>query len=221
MMALAGAQPRWVGRVVFSALTVLVAGWMIYKGIELIRFDHLNRRVASTLAADVGKSSPPAELTTLQDDIGAWRDSSGVRALARTQYQALGRASYQQPSASMANAVSILQIDPVIPNPWLDIAEAAWATPETHALAFEAWAMSSIVAPRELEALQRRISFLAAVWPDASEAQKRRMFFEVDSLLDKQNAMRTQWRFILASLSPDRRREVEEAFRVYNPAYRR
>ena len=214
-------QPRQAGGALFSVLIVLVAVWIVYKGVELTWFDRLHGTIASAVSVNNAKQPLQAELAALQASADAWRDTDGVRFLARADYQALAKALYQSPNAFIANAIEILQVDPVNADRWMDIAEASWSDPNARAVSFAAWQTSSIVAPRELNALQRRIVFLLAVWPEASEAQRRRMFFEVDSLLGKSNLMRRQWRLMMSSLSEERRREVEDAFRTYNPAYRR
>lgn len=207
------------GGYIFSAVLIVTAGWGLFKGVEFVRFHSIQRTVNSAMASEFSKLPPQSELVSMLESVSSWRDTLGVRAMASSSEHALGLALSQPRAQLMADAAATLRVDPVNADAWLDVAEASWSDPNARALSFAAWDMSAIVAPREWWAIQRRAAFLLAVWPEAPDAQRRQLFFEIDALISNARHFRREWLKMLAGVSVERRQEIEMAFRAYNPSY--
>lgn len=207
-------------RAAFSLVLILAGGWTAYKGVEFVRFDRLDRAVDAALAGDLSKT-PRGEFKALRESVTGWRDTPGVRYLARTDYQLTGQAMMLPASIAMLDAADVLKVDPVNGRAWLDVAQAGWADPIMQPVALAAWEMSALAAPREFNEMRRRLSFLMPIWSSATDEQKRRFFFEADFMLSTRALyFRSEWRRMLSSIPVGDRDRLESEFRVYNPSYR-
>lgn len=221
MMASLGPAGLFARRAVFSLVLVLGGGWIAYKGVELVRFDQLDRAVKQALADGLSKT-PQAEFKALREQVAGWRDTPGLRSLARTDYQLTGQAMMLPASITMLDAAEVLKVDPANGRAWMDVAQAAWASPGMQTISLAAWEMSSIAAPREYPELRSRMAFLMAIWPSATQEQKQRFFFEASFMMRLRRAyFRADWGQMLAGIPQSDRDAIETEFRAYYPLYRR
>ncbi|MBS9475735.1 hypothetical protein [Ancylobacter radicis] len=212
-MIRAGAMAR-PGAALVSALLVVLSALLVYQGIQLWRFNALEQQATATLEGEYWRAETIQPLVDLRDSLTGWQDTAGMRSRARQLGSRLGQAMGQSPSATQRDAAAVLAVDPVNASAWMDLAIASWAASD-RALAYEAWKMSSLVAPREMGHVTRRMAFLLALWPQAPDELKQQFFFQLNLMFGASRYFGTPWRKLMAKVPADIRKQVDAEWRAY------
>lgn len=148
------------GRATISSLTaigfILLSAGVVWFGARLTLF-----------ALDEVRVEPDRWAMTFEE----WRDTAGVRDRARA---LIGndKDMFILPSAALARAEGVVEVDPTNSGAWLDIADAAMRRKTTAELSQAAVKMSEITGPYESSVMARRIVFLVERWDQLSAESK-------------------------------------------------
>lgn len=148
------------GRAAISSLAavgfILLSAGVVWFGARLTLF-----------AVDEVRVEPDRVAMTFE----GWRDTAGVRDRARALI-GTDKDMFILPSALLARAESVVEVDPTNSGAWLDIADAAARRKASAQLSQAAVKMSEITGPYESSVMARRIVFLVGRWDQLSAESK-------------------------------------------------
>ena len=127
---------------------ILLAAGLVWFGARLTLF-----------SVEQAQVEPGRWAMTFED----WRDTAGLRERARSLIDN-DKDTFILPSAALARAESVVEVDPTNSSAWLDVASNAARRSTTAALSQAAVKMSEITGPYESGVMARRIVFLIDRW---------------------------------------------------------
>ncbi len=199
-----------------SAVLIAMSAGLVFAGWQLWRFQALEGRAQALLAGEYWTAETLVPLFDARSELQAWAETPGVRSRARQMSLSLTQAMSGSPAQIQREAASVLMVSPVDASAWMSLATASWAA-SNPALAYEAWKMSSLVAPREMEAVKRRLAFLLAIWPEAPDELKRQFFYQLRLMLSLNSRFGWEWYQLIQRVPAQVRKQVEADGRAYGP----
>ncbi|MCS0504492.1 hypothetical protein [Ancylobacter mangrovi] len=215
------AAPR-LASTAWSVLLIAVAGFTIFHAVQFLRFDRLDRALDRETSGAYWKRDYVTPVTSLRDRIAPWRETPGVREVARKDYQVASQLLGAPAATLLLDVADRLRIDPVNGWAWLDLARQSYLAGAPAEVTVGALDMSSIAAPREFVPLVGRVNLDMDMWDVATEEQKRRFFSEVSLLFEMYEANDRYplwWRHALRRQPVARREAIQRAYGAFDSTY--
>lgn len=170
-----------LGSLVTGTAIVVAASLTCVAGVDLVRFDQLATTAQGVLdeliAQDVAEEPTKEQIERAArandavTQLRPWLARDGVACEARRLHGAI--AAIDDPLTAEEGAIAVLSVEPSSGEQWAELARlrAARAAPVSEVLS--ALQMSTVTAPREAEAMQRRLPLLLQMWSALPDDEKR------------------------------------------------
>lgn len=179
MSPAAAREPITSGRLITALGLVLLGALLVFGGIRVLRFDMLQRDVDTALTGEYWRTQTVQSLRAFEPEIEPWRDTPGLRPSADLLWLRLGRATGLVGLERQAEVVRLIGVAPVDAGAWLQLAISSWAA-SNRPLAYDAWRMAALLAPREREQVLQRLALVLPAWLDLPEDLKQQILFEIN-----------------------------------------
>lgn len=210
------------GSLATSALVLMVAGTLIYKGVQFIRFYPVQ---AAVKAIDSGPTDDPVqmrELLALRQAAWKWRDVYGLRDLARQSIRTIDFRLPLSNEARQPDVANALVVEPMESFGWTLLASTDPDGPNNGQSLFDkALEMATVVGPYEQAALLNRLNLTIRFWSTVSAEQKYRFASDIKTMLRSRSpALVPWWDRIKDHIAPDIRDDIRVQIKSLSPQWR-
>lgn len=192
MSPVAAVAPSTAGRLVSALGVVVLGGLLVFGGLRFLQFEMMRRDVDAALSGEFWRTQTLQSLRAFEPEIQSWRDTPGLRAPADQLWLRLGRATGLVGLKRQGDVVRLIGVAPTDPDAWLQLAISSWAA-SNRPLAYDAWRMAALLAPRERGAVFERLALMLPAWLYLPDDLKKQILFEIN--MNSETGKRFAWAF--------------------------